>query len=162
MFIHLCTVDIVSTLYYIHLYKALLHWCPKSGFPDIGSGTTILSYRVQTCFLVRENFRAQFKLESHPNWWPLGFHLSFPASIPVTFILDPPSRALNTAEGPFIIIILEDFESSPFTVPLNKVRGKVDSELKILQNRSKYHFWGKGRQCMIGETIQHNFPSQTP
>ena len=84
---------------------------------------------------------------------PWGFHPSFPASIPVTFIFDPPSRALNTTEGPFII--LEDFESSPFTVPLKKVRGKVDSELKILQKRSKYHFRGKGRQCIIGKAIQH-------
>ena len=80
MFIDLCTVDIVSTLYYIHLYKALLHWCPKSGFPDIGVGTTILSYRVQTCFLVRE------KVGRGQRWEKVSLHVLFVCF--VTFGLD--------------------------------------------------------------------------
>ena len=99
------------------------------------------------------SFRGQFKLESHQHWCPLGVSSEFSGEHPRHFYFRPPSRALNTTEGPFII--LEDFESSPFTVPLKKVRGKVDSELKILQKRSKYHFRGKGRQCIIGKAIQH-------
>ena len=83
-----------------------------------------------------------------------GFILVFRRASPSLLFWIPLSpRALNTTERPFII--LEDFESSPFNVPLNRVRDKVDSELKTLQNRSKYHFWGKGWQCIIGKARQH-------
>lgn len=53
------------------MYKALLHLCPKSWFPDIGFGTTILSYSVQTCFLVRG------KVGRGQRWEKVSFHVHF-------------------------------------------------------------------------------------